>query len=100
MTETCIISGITSQDGAYLSKLLLEKGYRVIGLVRSSNTANLKGLEYLGVKEKIKIEECDLLDITQLISLIRTYKPSQVYNLAAQSSVSLSFHQPIGTFHF
>jgi GDPmannose 4,6-dehydratase len=100
MSKTCIISGITGQDGAYLSRLLIEKGYTVIGLTRSFNAASFKGLEYLKLRDKITIVECDLLDITQLIHLLRKYKPWGIFNLAAQSSVSLSFEQPIGTFQF
>jgi GDPmannose 4,6-dehydratase len=100
MAKTCIISGITGQDGAYLSRLLIEKGYTVIGLTRSFNAASFKGLEYLKLRDKITIVECDLLDITQLIHLMTKYKPWGIFNLAAQSSVSLSFEQPIGTFQF
>jgi GDPmannose 4,6-dehydratase len=100
MKKTCIISGITGQDGAYLSRLLIEKGYAVVGLTRSNNQASFKGLDYLKIKDKISLVECDLLDITQLINLIKQYKPWGIFNLAAQSSVSLSFGQPIGTFQF
>ena len=83
-----------------MSRLLLSKGYSVVGLVRSSGTSDLKGLEYLQVKNKMVIEECDLLDISQIIKILYQYKPTEIYNLAAQSSVSLSFKQPIGTFQF
>jgi len=100
MSRTCIISGITGQDGAYLSRLLIEKEYTVIGLIRSNTAASFKGLDYLQVRDKITLIECDLLDITQLINVIKRYKPWGIYNLAAQSSVSLSFDQPIGTFQF
>jgi GDPmannose 4,6-dehydratase len=98
--KTAIITGISGQDGAYLASLLLKREYRVIGLVRSSGTTDLWGLEYLKIKESIVIEECDLFDISQIIHLLYQYKPAEIYNLAAQSSVSLSFKQPIGTFHF
>ncbi|MEO5684459.1 MAG: GDP-mannose 4,6-dehydratase [Chitinophagaceae bacterium] len=100
INKTAIITGISGQDGSYLAALLVEKGYTVIGLVRSSGTTNLKGLEYLKIKDKVIIEECDLLDILQIIKLFYQYRPTEVYNLAAQSSVSLSFKQPIGTFTF
>jgi GDPmannose 4,6-dehydratase len=100
MSKTAIITGISGQDGAYLARLLLEKGYSVIGFVRSFGNTDLKGLEYLGIKDKVRIEECDLLDISQVIKLFQQYMPDEVYNLAAQSSVSMSFKQPIGTFHF
>ena len=98
--NTAIITGITGQDGAYLSKLLLEKNYKVIGLVRSSNTDFYKNLNYLGVNNSIQFVECDLRDLSQVLAVISKYKPSEIYNLAAQSSVSLSFEQPIGTIEF
>ena len=95
-----IITGISGQDGAYLAGHLLEKGYKVFGFVRSDSYTELKGLEYLGIKDKVQIEECDLLDISQVIKLLQQIRPDEIYNLAAQSSVSQSFKQPIGTFHF
>lgn len=98
--DIAIITGISGQDGAYLARLLTEKGYKVIGLIRSYAQSNLFGLEYLGIREKVLLEECDLTDFSQVIKLIREYNPTEIYNLAAQSSVSLSFKQPIGTFHF
>ncbi len=98
--KSAIITGISGQDGAYLAALLLNKGYAVIGLVRSSSASDLRGLEYLKIRKQVIIEECDLLDISQVIKLLYQYKPTEIYNLAAQSSVSLSFKQPIGTFHF
>ncbi len=99
-TNTAIITGISGQDGSYLAKLLIEKGYKVIGLVRSNAGRHLHGLSYLNLRDKVSIEECDLLDMSQIIKCITRHRPSEIYNLAAQSSVSLSFAQPIGTFHF
>lgn len=98
--KTAIITGITGQDGAYLSHLLVNKGYKVIGLTRSYVSANLSGLDYLGVKKDVIIEECDLLDISQIINIVRKFKPVEIYNLSAQSSVSNSFKQPIGTVNY
>lgn len=98
--KTAIITGISGQDGSYLAALLIKKGYDVIGLVRSQGSTELRGLQYLGIRQKVIIEECDLLDISQIIKLLFQYKPSEIYNLAAQSSVSMSFKQPIGTFRF
>jgi GDPmannose 4,6-dehydratase len=100
LSKSVLITGISGQDGAYLSHLLLNNGYKVIGLVRSHSDSDLKGLHYLGIANKIKIEECDLSDFSQVIKIIEQYKPDEIYNLAAQSSVSLSFKQPIGTFTF
>ena len=100
MSKTAFITGITGQDGAYLSQLLLAKGYKLVGLVRSASNANTKGLAYLGVEKQVIFEECDLLDITKIIKLFNQYQPTEIYNLAAQSSVSVSFSQPIGTLQF
>ena len=98
--KKAIITGITGQDGAYLSKLLLCEGYEVIGLVRSYNSSNLYKLEFLGIESRVIIEECDLCDINSFTRILEKYNPDEVYNLAAQSSVGLSFSQPIGTIHF
>lgn len=98
--KTAVITGISGQDGAYLAKLLVEKGYRVVGITRTNHLDNLKRLKYLNIEENVQIEECDLLDLSSIISLINKYKPCEIYNLAAQSSVGLSFKQPIGTINF
>jgi GDPmannose 4,6-dehydratase len=100
MKKTALITGITGQDGAYLSRLLLQNDYHVVGLVRSNKKSTLTGLQYLGIEKDVQLEECDLMDMPQLIRLLRTYEPVVVYNLAAQSSVSLSFQQPVGTLNF
>ena len=83
-----------------MSRLLVNKGYEVIGLVRSNSHTNKNGLIRLGILENVTLLECDLIDLSQLIQIISTYRPVEIYNLAAQSSVSLSFAQPIGTFSF
>lgn len=98
--KTAIVTGITGQDGAYLSKLLLEKGYRVIGLIRSHYGSNLDRLKYLNIIRQVELVECDLRDLSQVLNIISAHKPDEIYNLAAQSSVSLSFQQPIGTISF
>lgn len=98
--KTAIISGITGQDGAYLAQILLKNNYNVIGLTRSQNSSNLNGLDYLGIKDRIVILECDLLDIAQVTELFEKYQPTEFYNLAAQSSVYQSFKYPISTFQF
>jgi GDPmannose 4,6-dehydratase len=98
--KTAIISGITGQDGAYLSELLIAKGYKVYGLIRSFTGSNTYRLQYLQVHDKIELLECDLLDLSQIIKIISSIQPDEFYNLAAQSSVSLSFQQPIGTIQF
>jgi GDPmannose 4,6-dehydratase len=98
--KLAIITGISGQDGAYLSLLLLSKGYRVVGLTRNNHFSNLERLTILAIENKITIEECDLLDISSVINVIKKYQPDEIYNLAAQSSVGLSFQQPIGTIQY
>lgn len=98
--KRAIITGISGQDGPYLAKLLLEKGYKVVGTVRSYRCANNKNFEYLGIEKQVILEELDLLDMANVIRIIQKHKPDEIYNLAAQSSVGLSFEQPLGTFSF
>lgn len=99
-TRTALITGITGQDGAYLSELLVKRGYDVVGLVRGYARANTRGLEFLQIEDKVRLVECDLRDLSQVIAIIGETKPDEVYNLAAQSSVFQSFKQPIGTISF
>lgn len=98
--RTAIISGVSGQDGAYLARLLLLHGYQVIGLVRSCEGEGLWRLKYLGIAEKVRLVECDLTDMSQIFRLIQEEKPDEVYHLAAQSSVSVSFSQPIATINY
>ncbi|WP_407429072.1 GDP-mannose 4,6-dehydratase [Arcticibacter sp.] len=98
--KVAVISGITGQDGAYLAQLLTEQNYKVVGLTRSSHNFSKKNFLYLGIKSEIIIEECDLLDFSSIIKILLKYKPDEFYNLAAQSSVGISFEQPIGTLNY
>lgn len=98
--KIAIISGISGQDGAYLAELLLNHNYKVIGLTRKMNQVGVSSLEYLGIQKKVTILECDLLDIHQIKTILSQYQPTEFYNLAAQSSVYLSFKHPIDTFQF
>ncbi|MBT2562763.1 GDP-mannose 4,6-dehydratase [Pedobacter sp. ISL-64] len=100
MKKVAIISGITGQDGAYLAQLLSRNDYVVVGLTRSSHNFSKKNFVYLGISENILIEECDLLDFSSIIKILLKYKPDEFYNLAAQSSVGISFEQPIGTLNY
>jgi GDPmannose 4,6-dehydratase len=100
MQKNAIITGITGQDGAYLSQLLLEKDYKVVGLVRKDAEENFFGLEYLDILDKVVIEKCSLLDLQDIKNVLRKFKPDEVYNLAAQSSVGLSFEKPFETINF
>jgi GDPmannose 4,6-dehydratase len=98
--KTALITGVSGQDGAYLSNLLLAKGYRVVGLLRSAYGANLTRLHYLNIAERVQLKQCDLMDLSQVLQMMREVQPDEIYNLAAQSSVGLSFKQPIGTIQF
>ena len=83
-----------------MTKFLKEKGYDVIGVTRDVSKSNLKHLKYLGLDNRITIVEANLLDLSNVIRIIEKHEPDEVYNLAAQSSVGLSFDQPIGTLEF
>jgi GDPmannose 4,6-dehydratase len=98
--KTALISGITGQDGAYLARLLLEKGYRVIGLSRQPNALSDYRFAFLGIQDKLEIERVDLCDGAQINAILKKYKPHEIYHLAAQSSVGQSFKDPADTFKF
>ncbi|MBI5951805.1 MAG: GDP-mannose 4,6-dehydratase [Chloroflexi bacterium] len=89
---TALITGITGQDGSYLAELLVKKGYRVIGMARRSSTLNTERIKHL--LDDITIVQGDLQDQGSLLALLEEYKPSEVYNLAAQSFVPTSWNQP------
>jgi len=97
--KTALITGITGQDGAYLAKLLLDKGYTVYGTFRRASSVNFWRIASLGVRDhsRLHLVDLDLTDIGAAIRLIQTSHPQEVYNLAAQSFVKLSFDQPITT---
>lgn len=92
--KTALITGITGQDGAYLSRFLLDKGYRVCGLTRENKQENLYRLNYLNVADDVELYPCNLMDSESVSQRIRKIRPDEIYNLAAQSSVSQSFSQP------
>jgi GDPmannose 4,6-dehydratase len=89
---TALITGITGQDGSYLAELLLSKGYRVIGMVRRSSTVTYERIDHL--LDDITIIQGDLTDQGSLLSIFEDYEPTEVYNLAAQSFVPVSWNQP------
>lgn len=99
MTKTALITGITGQDGAYLAKLLLNKGYKVVGCFRRSSSVNFWRLEYLGIEahDNLELVHYDLTDLGSTINIVSKYKPDEIYNLAAQSFVGVSFDQPVMT---
>ena len=98
MAKRALITGVTGQDGAYLSELLLGEGYEVFGLVRrSSHEGSADRLRWLGIANKLHLISGDMLDSGSLEHAIETARPDEVYNLAAQSSVGLSWRQPVVT---
>jgi GDPmannose 4,6-dehydratase len=94
-----LITGVTGQDGAYLSAFLLGKGYQVIGMIRRSASSDVIGerLRWLGILDQIELVDGDLLDLASLVRLMSEHKPDEVYNLAAQSFVATSWQQPLLT---
>lgn len=96
---TCLITGVTGQDGAYLSQFLLEKGYRVIGMLRRSASSDVVGqrLDWLGLRDKVELVDGNTVDLSSLIRIVQHYRPDEVYNLAAQSFVAASWNQPLLT---
>ncbi len=95
--KQALITGVTGQDGAYLSEFLLKKGYKVFGGYRRISSPNFWRLEYLNIKDKIELIPFDLLDESSIISALKKSKPDEIYNLAAQSFVAFSFFEPLIT---
>lgn len=98
MTKTAIITGITGQDGSYLTELLLKKGYGVVGLHRRTSNNNLERIQHLLNHPKLILEEFDITDPSDCTNIIVKFRPQELYNLAAQSHVGTSFKQPTTTF--
>ncbi len=97
MTKKALITGITGQDGAYLAKLLIEKGYEVFGAYRRASTPNFWRLDELGVTENVRLECIELTDEASVLRAVEKIRPHEIYNLAAQSFVGISFEQPLYT---
>ncbi len=95
--KRALITGITGQDGPYLAKFLIDKGYKVFGAYRRSSTRNFWRLHYLDVKKDIEVIPIDLLDQTSIMVAIQKTEPDEIYNLAAQSYVGVSFEEAIAT---
>lgn len=96
--KRALITGITGQDGSYLAEFLLDRGYQVFGVVRRSSIANSERVDHL--LDRISFIQADLLDQSSLMSALREARPQEVYNLAAQSFVPTSWHQPVLTGEF
>ncbi|NET44322.1 MAG: GDP-mannose 4,6-dehydratase [Okeania sp. SIO2B3] len=97
MMKTALISGISGQDGSYLAKLLLEKGYNVCGTSRDAQMSTFNNLYRLDIRDKVKLDSMSLTDFRSVLQILTKYQPDEVYNLAGQSSVGLSFQQPVET---
>jgi GDPmannose 4,6-dehydratase len=95
--KKALICGISGQDGAYLAELLISKGYAVCGTSRDAQMSSFKNLVKLGIREQIRVESVALNDFRSVLQVLTKIKPDEVYNLAGQSSVGLSFEQPVET---
>jgi GDPmannose 4,6-dehydratase len=93
--KRALITGITGQDGSYLAELLLEEGYEVVGMLRRSSTLNFERIAH--IQDRLTLVAGDLLDEVSMINILRTHRPEEVYNLAAQSFVQTSWSQPVLT---
>ncbi len=95
MKKVALITGITGQDGSYLAEHLLKQGYTVVGMIRRTSTVNFERIKH--IQDEIELVSGDLLDEVSLINILQTYRPAEVYNLAAQSFVQTSWSQPVFT---
>jgi GDPmannose 4,6-dehydratase len=96
--KCALITGVTGQDGSYLAELLLEKGYRVVGMVRRASSENFERIAH--IVDRIELRQADLLDQLSIVNLLKDVGPHEVYNLAAQSFIPTSFSQPLLTGEF
>ncbi len=97
MMKKALICGVSGQDGAYLAKLLLEKGYTVVGTSRDAQVSSFRNLLRLGIRDQIKYESLVPTDFRSVLQVISKTQPDEIYNLAGQTSVGLSFNQPVET---
>ena len=96
--KQALIFGVSGQDGAYLAQLLLQKGYRVAGTSRDAQMASFASLAALGIGEQVEVHSVTLTDFRSVLTVLAKVKPDEIYHLAGQSSVGLSFDQPVETF--
>ena len=95
--KKALICGVSGQDGAYLAKLLLNEGYSVCGTSRDAQMSSFQNLVRLGIRDQVKLESAALTDFRSVLQVLMKNQPDEVYNLAGQSSVGLSFEQPVET---
>lgn len=98
MSKTALILGVSGQDGAYLSKFLLGKGYRVVGSSRDAQMSSFANLTRLGIHDQVQTESVSSNDFRSVLQVLKKVEPDEIYNLAGQSSVGLSFSQPMETY--
>lgn len=99
MNKTALITGVSGQDGALLARLLLQKGYRVIGTSRDAQASSFANLSAIGIREDVEVQSMSLTDFRSVLNVIDRAKPDEIYNFAGQSSVGLSFEEPVETLH-
>ena len=97
MSKTALICGVTGQDGAYLAQLMLSKGYKVVGTSRDAEASTFSNLDKLSIKSQVTLTSMSLNDFRSVLQVITKYEPVEIYNLAGQTSVGLSFSQPVET---
>ena len=95
--KKALVAGISGQDGAYLAKLLLQNGYEVCGTSRDAQMSSLRNLDRVGIREEVQLVSVALNDFRSVLQVLFKVQPDEIYNLAGQSSVSLSFEQPVET---
>jgi len=95
--KTALICGVSGQDGTYLARLLLQRGYTVYGASRDAQATNFQNLRRLGLIDSVRLESLNITDFRSVLQALRRVNPDEVYNLAGQSSVALSFDQPVET---
>ena len=98
-TKCALIIGISGQDGAYLSEFLLKKNYRVVGSSRDAQLSDFQGLRHLNILNKIETVSISPMDFRSVLDNVKMIEPDEIYNLSGQSSVGLSFNQPVDTFN-
>lgn len=97
--KTALVIGVSGQDGAYLAKLLLDKGYKVVGTSRDHEVSSFTNLKRLDIKDKVSLTSMDTADFRSVITALNLYQPDEIYNLAGQTSVGMSFQYPVETFN-
>jgi len=97
MSKRALICGVSGQDGSYLARLLLDKGYEVYGGSRDAQVASFHNLVRLGVRDRVSVESVSLVDFRSVLQALTKIEPDEIYNLSGQSSVGLSFQQPVET---